>query len=98
MLSALVGLPASFAGEVVSGGSFTLVGGPISGGGSVGGGGLVLHATAGETAPGVFQGGDLDLIGTLHGAVEAVIDGDKVSIRAFGDGRVRVDWPTAAAG
>lgn len=85
-------------GELLSGGSFRLVGGPVSGGGVVSGGSLTLDATAGELTAGLMQGGALEIIGTLHSVVEVVVGEIVVAFVDLGDGRVRIEWPASAAG
>ncbi|MBN8248949.1 MAG: hypothetical protein J0L84_16090 [Verrucomicrobia bacterium] len=89
-------LPAA-AGEALSGGSYRLVGGPVSGGGATSGGSLHLSSTAGDVAPGSALGGTFTLAGSLY-SVE-VISGDySLTIEDLGDGRLQIEWPASATG
>jgi len=89
-------LPA-IAGEALSGGSYRLVGGPVSGGGTASGGSLTLDSTAGEVALGLAQGGTFVLTRGLY-SVEVIAGDYSLTIEDLGDGRIAIAWPAAAAG
>lgn len=89
-------LPAA-AGEALSGGSYRLVGGPVSGGGMVSGGGFSLNATAGEASSGSALGGTFEMAGSLY-SVKVTAGDYSLTIEDLGDGRIVIEWPAAAAG
>ena len=90
-------LSSTFAGERISGGPYTLMGGPVSGGGVVSGGGLTLDAAAGEVAPGTSRDGALELTGSLYSVV-ARAGGFTLTLRNLGNGTLELEWPVEAHG
>lgn len=83
--------------EALSGGRFSLNGGPVTGGGQSGGGTFAVAGAPGEAATGPLSGGAFKVTGGLIGV--AVLPGDfALTIGSAPSGQVRIDWPAEAAG
>jgi hypothetical protein len=90
-------LTASLLAEPLSGGRFSLDGGPVTGGGQSGGGTFAVAGAPGEAATGPLSGGSFQVTGGLIGV--AVIPGNfALNIGSAPDGQVRIDWAAGAAG
>lgn len=83
--------------EPLSGGRFSLNGGPDTGGGQSGGGTFAVAGAPGEAATGPLSGGSFQVTGGLIGV--AVIPGDfALTIGHTDDGQVVIGWPAEASG
>lgn len=82
--------------ETLSGGSFTLEGGPVAGGGPAGGDPFGLDGSAGETATGALAGGTFEVTGGLLGM--AVGPGEVALDFTATDSQITLTWPADAAG
>jgi hypothetical protein len=94
---ALSVVAASLRAEPLSGGRFSLNGGPVTGAGQSGGGTFAVAGAPGETATGPLSGGSFRVIGGLVGV--AVVPGDfALTIDFTADGQARIGWPAEATG